>query len=68
MAIEGTITWRYTMEGVCPPGVLAEQIEAVVRSNVSWGDPILGVLRGSTITLEELTPEELARRQGPKLV
>ena len=64
MAIEGTRIWRYIAEGVIPAGVNVEagQLEAVVRSNVSWGDPVLGLIRGTTVTVVDITPDELARR------
>lgn len=62
--IEGTKVWIYTMQGVVPPAIQAQHMEAFVRAAVNWNDAILACVRGSQVTIRDLTPGESARLPG----
>jgi hypothetical protein len=62
--IGSTRIWTYTAQGIIPPQVPPEAMEAWVRAAISWNDTILAWMRGTNVVESSVDPAELQRLLG----
>lgn len=62
MKLIGGVTriWTYRAQGIAPNGLPPDPafLERVIRSAVSWNDTLLSWIRGTEVTVEEVTDEQ----------